>query len=33
LSQRAESPEKQVLAVKTILEQAKLIADDFSNNK
>jgi len=26
-------PEKQDQAVKTILEQAKLIADDFSNNK
>jgi type I restriction enzyme R subunit len=26
-------PEKQEQTVKTILEQAKLIADDFSNNK
>jgi type I restriction enzyme R subunit len=26
-------PEKQDQAVKTILEQAKLIADDFSNSK
>ena len=26
-------PEKQDQAVKTILEQAKMIADDFSNNK
>ncbi len=33
LKKHGYPPEKQEQAVKTILEQAKLIADDFSENK